>query len=208
MLVLVDESGDCGMKFDRGSTPIFAVAAVVFEDMAAAEGCDATIGALRVELGLPAGAEFHFHRATDRVRDRFARAAMRHAFRYAVLVADKRRLRGPEFQRKETFYGAVISALAGTLAPHLTDAKAVLDDSGDREFNRLMLRRLREATGLLPTGVRAVRKAVVERSRSNNLLQLADFVVGAEARAARDGPTPLSSLFAPRRFAWAPIYLP
>ena len=32
MLVFIDESGDAGFKLDRGSTNVFAVAMVVFDD--------------------------------------------------------------------------------------------------------------------------------------------------------------------------------
>lgn len=47
MLVFVDESGDPGLKIDKGSSPLFIVALVLFEDNEDAKACDTRIDLLR-----------------------------------------------------------------------------------------------------------------------------------------------------------------
>jgi len=69
MLVLIDESGDCGLKFGRGSSDFFTCTAVVFSSEFAANACDRAIDELRRELKKPSGFEFHFSTfQTDSVR--------------------------------------------------------------------------------------------------------------------------------------------
>lgn len=51
MLVFIDESGDPGLKIEKGSSRYFTVSLVVFEDKEEALACDQRIGLLRRELG-------------------------------------------------------------------------------------------------------------------------------------------------------------
>ncbi len=51
MLVFVDESGDPGLKLDKGSSKYFIVTLVVFEDPKDAEDLDLRIRLLRKEFG-------------------------------------------------------------------------------------------------------------------------------------------------------------
>lgn len=60
MLVFVDESGDLGYKFDRGSSAFFTIALVVFTDGETARQCQEAIRQLHDQLGLPPCGEFHF----------------------------------------------------------------------------------------------------------------------------------------------------
>ena len=47
MLVFIDESGDPGFKLGRGSSPVFVVAMVVFDDRMEADLVDREIEGLR-----------------------------------------------------------------------------------------------------------------------------------------------------------------
>ncbi len=40
MLVFIDESGDTGLKIDKGSSKYFVIALVIFEDHEEAIACD------------------------------------------------------------------------------------------------------------------------------------------------------------------------
>lgn len=52
MLVLIDESGCSGFKFNKGSTPYFVVAMVIFSDFKQAEIASENIGLLRDQLNI------------------------------------------------------------------------------------------------------------------------------------------------------------
>src|SRR5690606_2992489 len=69
MLVYIDESGDAGFKVDRGSSPVFVAAMVIFDD-----ADDAALTRRLIEGSaarqLHKG-EFKFSKTKDEVRDRF-----------------------------------------------------------------------------------------------------------------------------------------
>ena len=60
--MIVDESGDSGLKIGEGSTSHFVVVLVVFEDNDDDEAADLRISLLRRELSLHSKYEFHFTR--------------------------------------------------------------------------------------------------------------------------------------------------
>src|SRR5258706_10089381 len=104
MLVLIDESGDCGLKFGRGSSDLFVCVAVVFSNAFSADACDRSIGGLRVQLNKPLGFEFHFSSCSDKIRTEFLRTVSQDDFRYAAFVIDKRKLYGDRFKSPKEVY--------------------------------------------------------------------------------------------------------
>ncbi|MGB9898912.1 DUF3800 domain-containing protein [Thermanaerothrix sp.] len=52
MLAFIDESGDTGLKVDKGSSYFFVVAMVVFENHEEALNCDNKIEKLKMDLNL------------------------------------------------------------------------------------------------------------------------------------------------------------
>ena len=65
MLVFLDESGDPGMKLTGGSSDLFIVALVIFNDREEAQACDTRIDLLRRELKMCVGMEFKFHKTNQ-----------------------------------------------------------------------------------------------------------------------------------------------
>ena len=59
MLVFIDESGDPGLKIEKGSSRFFSVSLVIFEDKEEALACDQRITLLKRELGWEEDSEFH-----------------------------------------------------------------------------------------------------------------------------------------------------
>ncbi len=92
MLVFMDESGDSGFKFDRGSSPYFTICAVIFPDGFSADACDRNIDELRLRLKLARGHEFHFKGCRDSIKRRFLSHVSSDQFRYHAFVIDKQRL--------------------------------------------------------------------------------------------------------------------
>jgi hypothetical protein len=69
LLVLIDESGCTGFKLDKGSSPYFVMAMVIFNDFSYAEKTSAIIGKLREDLRVKP--EFKFSKCSHEVRDHF-----------------------------------------------------------------------------------------------------------------------------------------
>ena len=178
MLVFIDESGDPGFKTDRGSTPIFAAAMVVFETADAAAHADAVIRATMQALGVKP--EFKFNKSRDSVRDAFFEAVTPCDFHVRAIVVRKEliysdRLRG----RKEDFYRFFVKTMIKHDGGMLDKAKVVIDGSGDRVFRQDLERHLKRHSG---GSIKSVKFAA---SHSDPLVQLADMAVGAIARSYR-----------------------
>jgi len=82
MLVFIDESGDPGLKIEKGSSSFFTVALVIFEDKDEALACDQRVSLLKKELGWEEDSEFHFKRNSDKVRRAFLQAVAPYSFFY------------------------------------------------------------------------------------------------------------------------------
>jgi len=89
VLVLIDESGDCGLKFGKGSSDYFACVAVVFSDAFSMDACDRTIDGMKMEMKKRSYFEFHFSGSPDKTRRVFLERVSHEDFRYAGFVVDK-----------------------------------------------------------------------------------------------------------------------
>ncbi len=185
MLVFIDESGDPGRKIESGSSAFFVVALVVFNDHEEAEACDQRIALLRRELGWSEDSEFHFARNSDRQRCEFLQAVARYQFFYYgfVLNKDPRKLWGPGFEQKESLYKFTCNLVFENARDKLQNATVVIDESGNREF-KMQLEKYLKRRMTLQDGTCLIRKIKMQRSSSNNLLQLADYVAGIIHRSA------------------------
>ncbi|MGE3745380.1 MAG: DUF3800 domain-containing protein [Sphingomonadaceae bacterium] len=179
MLVFIDESGDSGFRLDKGSTAVFAVAMVIFNDHGQAAACDEAIRALQAKLGIKP--EFKFSKSSADVRDQFFAAIAPFDFRVRVLVVRKERIHSGHLRSsKEDFYRFFVKSMVKFDNGRLVDARVVIDGSGERTFRRDLQSHLRRhcADG-------AIKTIAMKASHSDPLVQLADMCVGAVARSYR-----------------------
>jgi len=179
MLIFIDESGDTGRKLDHGSSRLFVVAMVVFEEKEEAVACDQRITLLKRELRMPERFEFKFNRLGRKDRENFLKVVLPYSFFYfgVVINKDPRKLYGEGFFVKESFYKYACSLVFQNARPYLKDAIIVIDGSGSRGFKRQLQSYLKKKTGGL------IKKVKLQSSHSNNLIQLADMVVGSVHRS-------------------------
>jgi hypothetical protein len=113
MLVFVDESGDAGMKLGAGSSNVFVVTAVIFEDHDEANACDLRIDLMREELRLSPHFEFHFNKCSRAFRNQFLEKVAPFNFFYLAVVVDKPKLQSPGLSRegiaRPVCFGAPVS---------------------------------------------------------------------------------------------------
>jgi len=137
-----------------------------------------------MELGLPEHMEFHFNKSRRAVREYFLQHVAPYEFFYLSVVLNKRKLHGPGFQYKASFYKYTVNLVFQNAKPHLRDAIVVIDRSGGQDFRRQLARYLKKRMNE-KDGPSLIRRVKTERSHNNNLLQLADMVCGAVARSYR-----------------------
>lgn len=175
MIVFIDESGDPGLKLGKGSSKYFCVGLVVFQDHDEALACDQRITLLRRELGWTPQSEFHFKRNSDKVRTTFLKAVSLYNFFYYGIVINKdpKKLWGEGFKDKQSFYKYASGLVFENAKDKLENATVVIDESGNDEFKRRLGKYLKTRTN---NQNKVINKVKMERSNSNNLLQLADYV--------------------------------
>lgn len=183
MLVFIDESGDSGLKIEKGSSRYFTVGLVVFEDNDEALACDQRIKLLKKELGLPENYEFHFKRNSDKVRRAFLAAVSPYGFFYYGIVINKNpeKLWGEGFRNKESFYKYACGLVFENAKEKLEKATVVIDESGNLDFKRQLAKYLRRKIG---SGI--IKKVKMQRSEGNNLLQLADYTASVINRSVQN----------------------
>ncbi|HEY9162140.1 MAG TPA: DUF3800 domain-containing protein [Desulfomonilia bacterium] len=89
MLVFLDESGDTGLKIEKGSSAIFIIVLVIFEDEEEADSADKAIQKLRHSLGFSDAHEFHFTSTKPGIKKKFFETIARHNFTYHGVVIQK-----------------------------------------------------------------------------------------------------------------------
>jgi len=180
MLVFIDESGDTGLKVNRGSSRYFVIGLISFEENDEALACDQRIELLKRELKLPKGSEFKFGKLRKEQRIKFFEAVLPYSFFYFAIVLNKdtNKLYGEGFAIKESFYKYTCSLVFENAKPYLKNATVIIDGSGSREFKRQLKTYLRKKVGS-----DVIKKVKVQASHSNNLVQLADMIIGAVHRS-------------------------
>ncbi len=176
------------MRLDKGSSPLFLVALVTFEDHDEAQACDDAIRDLRPRLSLRGDFEFHFAQNSRRVRQAFLSTVSEFGFSYHVFGLNKAKVTSaPGFQYKDSLYKWTARMTFENAKPHLDDAIIVLDGCGDREFRKTFSAYLRKRLND-KHGPRRIREVKIQPSHTNNLLQLADYVASISAGALRAKP--------------------
>jgi hypothetical protein len=186
MLVFLDESGDPGMKLTGGSSDLFIVTLVIFNDREEAQACDTRIDLLRRELRISDGTEFKFHKTSLAIRSAFLEAVGRYDFFYFGIVINKASLYSQNFEIKDSFYKYTCSLVFENAKPHLNEAIVVIDGSGSRDFRNQLSSYLKRRINDQKNGLRQIAKVKIQDSHRNNLLQLADMICGAVARSYTD----------------------
>lgn len=181
MLVFIDESGDTGLKIEKGATKFFTIAMVIFAENDDATACDQRIDLLRKELRLDENFEFHFKKNSDYVRETFLRAILPYQFFYYGIVINKAKLFGEGFKNKESFYKYACGLLFENAKDKIENATVVIDESGRQLFKYQLAKYLRGKIN--KNGKRKIKKVKMQDSKRNNLLQLADMVSGAINRS-------------------------
>ncbi len=186
MLVFIDESGDSGWKLGKGSSRFFTIALVIFEENEDAEKCDERIELLKHEISWSPKAEFHFKNNSNRVRTAFLEAVSPYNFFYYGIVINKdpKKLWGEGFKNKESFYKYACGLVFENAKEKLKNATLIIDKSGNLDFRNQLAKYLRRK---INTEERLISKVKMQRSTSNNLLQLADYVAGIINRSVVDG---------------------
>ncbi|KKS97817.1 MAG: hypothetical protein UV73_C0005G0094 [Candidatus Gottesmanbacteria bacterium GW2011_GWA2_43_14] len=178
MLVFIDDSGDPGFKLGHGSTPVFVVNCVIFDDELEAERTAVSIKELRRKLKKSDNFEFKFNKANRELRLKFLNHVASFKFRVRAIVFDKKKIRSIELKSSnQSFYNYAIKMVLKHNFGTIKNAKLRLDGHGDRLYKREVVRYLRNE--LNDKEVKVFQKLQFVDSRTNVLIQLTDMIAGS-----------------------------
>lgn len=178
MLVFVDDSGDPGFRVDKGSTPVFVIALVIFDDVLDAEKTSLAIKELRRELRASDKFEFKFSKTDKRFRKAFIERIKDFNFRVRAIIVEKHKIYSPYLtSNKESFYNHIIMQVLKHHGGTITNAKLKFDKRGERnirnELRSYLSRELDNRNNRIFQDLKFV------DSKQNTLIQLADMVAGS-----------------------------
>lgn len=170
MLIFIDESGDPGNPNLQGASKFFLLSMVIFENEEEAKSCNESIEKLKIHL--ERRTEFHFKKNSNQIREIFLRTISRHNFIYYSVVINKK-----SNTNKTNIYTYAVEILFRMAMEKLKCATIVFDESGSNDFRKFISKILRQRLNL--SDKHLIKKIKVQRSSSNNLIQVADYVSGA-----------------------------
>ncbi|MFB6225356.1 MAG: DUF3800 domain-containing protein, partial [Candidatus Paceibacteria bacterium] len=118
--------------------------------------------------------EFHFAENKHETRITFLKTVQQFSFQHFSIVIDKKKLTGPGFKYKESFYKYACWLVCNNAQEYLTSpATFVIDKSGSKEFAKSLKKYLRKNIEKDDNPIRDIRP---RHSHGDNLLQLADYI--------------------------------
>lgn len=184
MFVYLDETGDTGFKFDKGSSRFFLVTILLTSDPVPLNG---EIEAFRLNNRFSIDHEFKFYSSPDSVRERFLRLLLKHECMIRCLVVDKHLLTKGHMRDKEIFYNYLTKMLLKYDGGRLDDARLILDRRDQKKSKQGLGPYIRRE--LNRGEIRKIRDIKYHDSRRDNLIQAVDMASGAiNAHYAKNRP--------------------
>jgi hypothetical protein len=185
MRVYLDESGNPAPLSRPAATRHFALAAIVIPNR---EELQHAIGVLRQELGFDK--EFKSHKTPTDIQIRLLKVAKSFGLSFNVMVVDKESL-SLEWQNRRglDLFQAMTEELLAAVVRDLKNAILVIDevDKWQTEALERALRARINPSRPSKENPRRIKKVRGHNSRQDDLLQLADVVVGSVFRAKERG---------------------
>jgi len=178
MLVFIDDSGDPGFKLHKGSSKIFVIALIIFDDELEAEKTSLSIKELRRKLKVSDRYEFKFNKTNRKFRNNFFKAVKDFNFRIRAIVVTKEEIYSSHLKNYiENFYNYVIMQVLKHNGETIKNARLKFDKRGERILRNQL--RVYLSRQLDNKNKKIFKDLKFVDSRQNTLVQLADMVAGA-----------------------------
>jgi hypothetical protein len=176
MFVYLDESGDTGFKFNKGSSRYFVITLLLVVDPIPFHEA---VEELRVSLGFDRRNEFKWANSSPEVRWSFLAMLRRQEFTARVLIIDKMLMTAPHMQKRDTFYNFLVRLILTHDNGTIQDAIVILDESvKSKKSKQHLATYLRRELNTNVTN-RKIREVRYHKSHTDNLVQAADMLSGA-----------------------------
>lgn len=178
MLVFIDDSGDPGFKIEKGSSSIFVIVLIIFDDDLEAEKASLSIKELRRKLGVSDKYEFKFNKTNRKFRTAFFNTVGSYKYRVRAIVTDKNVIYSQRLRtKKENFYNYIIMQVLKHNGGTIRNAKLKFDKRGEKEIRNQL--RVYLSHSLENPKTKIFKDLKFVDSRQNTLVQLADMIAGS-----------------------------
>ena len=187
-LVFIDDSGDPGFK-KGASSSVFVMAGAIFIDPEVATLVNNAISEYRRSLGWRDGHEFKFRTTSKDIKLRLLEIVSRYQFDvYAVYVDKSNYPNVFKFTDNEKLYNWTAKELLATMP--LNNATIKMDGKYTKQYRLHVKSYIRQE--LNSSNNKKVGDFRVQDSRRDNLIQLADIIVGSINRSFQTDKTDAS----------------
>jgi len=173
-----DEAGDASLNFEKGASRYFVVALVGTQD---ADGLRAVLEDLRKREDYAQNFEFHFNSlTTKRLRTKTLSALKAADFKAWALIVDKTSIPDPlRVLDGMDFYLYLVTELINRIPVKVREKSTlILDEVGSANVALIKLKRMFKVRGIH----HGFSRIFFRRSRSEDLIQIADLVAGSILR--------------------------
>jgi len=181
MKIAIDESGDSGLKFWKGSSRWFILTAIIVPDDKICGPICTAVDDYRQNVNN--GFELHFAHNSHEQHVNFFSYMSDKEFIFASVCIDKQKLarRRPQVLRsKMSLYRFAFEKLFTELKPWLDHPVVLIDTNGPKHFNKALSNHLLRMFGSKHKGdINYIEQVRVVDSQYEPLVQLADYVAGA-----------------------------
>lgn len=189
----IDESGDGGFKFEKGSSGFLVLAAVYVRD-GGIETIEKSLMDVRNGLNYSQDHEFKFSRCKNDVKEKLLRTLIGLSIQYKAIVVDKQGMAASVFRtRPHQLYAESIKRLLYDNDPPLKNAAMIIDEATakvhQKEFNHILKQHLSK---------NMVQKIRQTRSQSDSMIQIADLIAGSIYRRFEKGDGMYHDLIKPK----------
>jgi hypothetical protein len=181
MHAFLDDSGDPGMKFERGSSKFLVMAACIFREPEDIEAAVDAIRKCRQVIGRSERWEFKHGKTSKDMQSKFFECTRVLKYDVRAIVIDKRRLHSDTLiSRPGYLQNYAIMQLFSNTVGTVRNAKLVIDGQDRRAFQLKSSSYFLKMVNSNAPGT--LRKVEYDDSVRNPLIQLADMTAGAIRR--------------------------
>jgi hypothetical protein len=166
MLVFIDDSGDPGIKLERGSSLNFCLCALKFSDTLEAEKCAVSIKEWKRKNKFKDVSELKFNKLNHKERLSILKTLEKFCFEIYAITHIKN-------TSDKISYTEYINILFKKYGDNLCDSKIFIDGSGESNSLNIFKNKIIKNTSIQTSRIKIV------DSKNNTLIQMADIFVGA-----------------------------
>ncbi|MBU1120223.1 DUF3800 domain-containing protein [Patescibacteria group bacterium] len=177
MIIFIDESGDPGFKTKEGSSKYLVISLVIFENLEEVQNTRKQILEYRNIIKYPVSSEFKFNKTRRKIVIGLLKTHVSCNFTIRAIVANKEKIQASGRKTGTEIYNYLLVLLLEEFLPNNQKNEIWLDGIVEREFKKTILKYLRKYI----KNRKIILKTV--NSKNDDLIQLADVVVGSIARS-------------------------